>query len=405
MVSSIELENRHCARNYDPLPVVLTRGEGVHVWDDAGNRYIDMMSAYSAVSHGHAHPRLVAVAREQLGRLSIVSRAFHTDKLGPFLERACELTGQEKALPMNTGAEAVETALKAARKWAYDVKAVRPGEAEIIACRGNFHGRTIAVVAMSSEAQYQRGFGPFPPGFRLVDFGDAQALERAITPNTAAFIVEPIQGEAGIVMPPDGYLRACRDICRKHNVLLIADEIQTGLGRTGSMLACDHEGITPDGLVLGKALGGGLMPVSLFLARADVMDRFTPGSHGSTFGGNPLAAAIGLEALDVLVEEDLPGRSASNGEYLMKQLRRIDSPLISEVRGRGLFIGLQIDPSRGSARRVCELLMTRGVLTKETHETVVRLAPPLVISRSEIDIAVGKISDVIGEMDQIRVAS
>jgi ornithine--oxo-acid transaminase len=405
MVSSIELENRHCARNYDPLPVVLTRGEGVHVWDDAGNCYIDMMSAYSAVSHGHAHPRLVAVAREQLGRLSIVSRAFHTDKLGPFLKRACELTGQEKALPMNTGAEAVETALKAARKWAYDVKAVRPGEAEIIACRGNFHGRTIAVVAMSSEAQYQRGFGPFPPGFRLVDFGDAAALERAITPNTAAFIVEPIQGEAGIVMPPDGYLRACRDICRKHNVLLIADEIQTGLGRTGTVLACDHEGVTPDGLVLGKALGGGLMPVSLFLARADVMDRFTPGSHGSTFGGNPLAAAIGLEALDVLVQEDLPGRSASNGEYLMQQLRLIDSPLLSEVRGRGLFIGLEIDPTRGSARRVCELLMARGVLSKETHDTVVRLAPPLIISRSEIDIAVGKISDVIGEMDRIRVAS
>jgi ornithine--oxo-acid transaminase len=405
MVSLLELENRHCARNYDPLPVVLTRGEGIHVWDDAGNRYIDMMSAYSAVSHGHAHPRLVAVAREQLGRLSIVSRAFHTDKLGPFLKRACELTGQDKALPMNTGAEAVETALKAARRWAYDVKAVPPGEAEIIACRGNFHGRTMAAVAMSSEPEYQRGFGPFPPGFRLVDFGDAEALERAITPNTAAFIVEPIQGEAGIVVPPDGYLKACREICRKHNVLLIADEIQTGLGRTGSMLACDHEGVTPDGLVLGKALGGGIMPVSLFLARADVMDRFTPGSHGSTFGGNPLAAAIGLEALDVLVEEDLAAASASNGEYLMKQLRGIDSPLVSEVRGRGLFIGLEIDPSRASARRVCELLMSRGVLSKETHATVVRLAPPLVISRSEIDIAVNQISDVIGEMDRIRVAS
>jgi ornithine--oxo-acid transaminase len=384
--------------------VVLTHGEGIHVWDEAGNRYIDMMSAYSAVSHGHAHPRLVAVAREQLGRLSIVSRAFHTDKLGPFLKRACELTGQDKALPMNTGAEAVETALKAARKWAYDVKAVPPGKAEIIACRGNFHGRTIAAVAMSSEVRYRRGFGPFPPGFRLVDFGDAKALERAITPNTAAFIVEPVQGEAGIVMPPDGYLKACRDICRTHDVLLIADEIQTGLGRTGSMLACDHEGITPDGLVLGKALGGGLVPVSLFLARADVMDRFTPGSHGSTFGGNPLASAIGLEALDVLVEEDLARASASNGEYLMKRLRLIESPLVREVRGRGLFVGLEIDPSRGSARRVCERLMTRGVLSKETHETVVRLAPPLVISRSDIDIAVDKISDVIGEMGQIRVA-
>jgi ornithine--oxo-acid transaminase len=305
---------------------------------------------------------------------------------------------------MNTGAEAVETALKAARKWAYDVKAVPPGKAEIIACRGNFHGRTIAAVAMSSEVRYRRGFGPFPPGFRLVDFGDAEALERAITPNTAAFIVEPVQGEAGIVLPPDGYLKACRDICRTHDVLLIADEIQTGLGRTGSMLACDHEGITPDGLVLGKALGGGLVPVSLFLARADVMDRFTPGSHGSTFGGNPLASAIGLEALDILVEEDLAQASASNGEYLMKRLRCIESPLVREVRGRGLFVGLEIDPSRGSARRVCERLMTRGVLSKETHETVVRLAPPLVISRSDIDIAVDKISDVIGEMGQIRVA-
>jgi ornithine--oxo-acid transaminase len=405
MSSPLELENRYCANNYDPLPVVLTRGEGVHVWDDAGNRYIDMMSAYSAVSHGHAHPRLVAVAREQLGQLSIVSRAFHSDRLGKFLQRACKLTGQDKALPMNTGAEAVETALKAARKWAYEVKGVSPGDAEIIACRGNFHGRTIAAVAMSSEARYQHGFGPFPPGFRLVDFGDAAALERAITANTAAFIVEPIQGEAGIVMPPDGYLEACRDICRRCDVLLIADEIQTGLGRTGSMLACDHAGVTPDCLVLGKALGGGIMPVSLFLARSDVMDVFTPGSHGSTFGGNPLAAAIGLEALNVLVEEDLSLASASNGAYLMSRLRNIDSPLIRDVRGRGLFVGMEIDSALGSARRVCELLMGRGVLSKETHETVVRLAPPLVISRNEIDSAVGKISDAIGEMDRIRVAS
>jgi ornithine--oxo-acid transaminase len=384
---------------------VLTRGEGVYVWDDAGNRYLDMMSAYSAVSHGHAHPRLVDVARKQVGLLSIVSRAFHTDKLGPFLKRACELTGQDKALPMNTGAEAVETALKAARKWAYDVKGIPRGEAEIIACRGNFHGRTIATVAMSTEAQYQRGFDPFPPGFRLVDYGDAKALKKAITPNTAAFLVEPIQGEAGIVVPPDGYLTACQEICRTHDVLLIADEIQTGLGRTGRFLACNHEGVVPDGLVLGKALGGGIMPVSMFLAREDVMNVFNPGDHGSTFGGNPLAAAIGLEALNILVEEDLPGASASNGEYFMKRLRGIDSPLISDIRGRGLFIGMEIDPSEGSARRVCELLMQRGVLSKETHETVVRLAPPLTISRKEIDRAIGKISDVIGEMDRIRVAS
>jgi ornithine--oxo-acid transaminase len=306
---------------------------------------------------------------------------------------------------MNTGAEAVETALKAARKWAYDVKGVPHDRAEIIACRGNFHGRTIAVVAMSSEPQYQRGYGPFPPGFRLVDFGDAAGLEQAITKNTAAFIVEPIQGEAGIIIPPDGYLAACREICSKHNVLLIADEIQTGLGRTGAFLACQHEDVVPDGLVLGKALGGGIMPVSMFLARKDVMNVFSPGTHGSTFGGNPLAAAIGLEALNILVEEDLSGASASNGEYLMNRLRDIDSPLISDIRGRGLFIGMEIDPARASARRVCELLMTRGVLSKETHETVVRLAPPLTIGRREIDAALDKISDVISEMDRIRVAS
>jgi ornithine--oxo-acid transaminase len=405
MTSPIDLENQYCAHNYDPLPVVLTRGEGVYVWDDAGRRYIDMMSAYSAVSHGHAHPRLVEAARRQVARLNIVSRAFHTDKLGPFLKRACELTGQDRALPMNTGAEAVETALKAARKWACDVKGVPENRAEIIACRGNFHGRTIAVVAMSSEARYQRGYGPFPPGFRLVDFGDAAALEQAITANTAAFIVEPIQGEAGIIIPPHGYLSACREICSRHNVLMIADEIQTGLGRTGALLACHHEDVVPDGVALGKALGGGIMPVSMFLAREDVMNVFEPGTHGSTFGGNPLAAAIGLEALDVLVEEDLSGRSASNGEYLLDRLRAIESPLISEVRGRGLFIGLEINPARGSARHVCELLMTRGILSKETHETVVRLAPPLTISRPEIDTAVDKISDVISEMDRIRVAS
>jgi ornithine--oxo-acid transaminase len=405
MISPIDLENQYCAHNYDPLPVVLTRGEGVYVWDDAGHRYIDMMSAYSAVSHGHAHPRLVEVARRQVAQLNIVSRAFHTDKLGPFLRRACELTGQDKALPMNTGAEAVETALKAARKWAYDVKGVPHDRAEIIACRGNFHGRTIAVVAMSSEPQYQRGYGPFPPGFRLVDFGDAAGLEQAITQNTAAFIVEPIQGEAGIIIPPDGYLAACREICSKHNVLLIADEIQTGLGRTGALLACHQEDVVPDGLVLGKALGGGIMPVSMFLARKDVMNVFSPGTHGSTFGGNPLAAAIGLEALNIVVEEDLSGASASNGEYLMNRLRDIDSPLISDIRGRGLFIGMEIDPARASARRVCELLMTRGVLSKETHETVVRFAPPLTIGRREIDAALDKISDVISEMDQIRVAS
>ena len=405
MNSPIELEQRYCAQNYLPLPVVLTRGEGVFVWDDEGNKYLDMMSAYSAVSHGHANPRLVKVAQEQLARLNIVSRAYHTDNLGPFLQRACELTGMDMALPMNTGAEGVETALKAARKWAYEVKGVAPDAAEIIACTGNFHGRTIAVIAMSDEAQYRRGFGPFPPGFILAEYGNLQSLEEKITPNTAAFLVEPVQGEAGIVVPPAGYLKACEQLCRKHNVLLIADEIQTGLGRTGKLLACEHEGVKPDGLILGKALGGGILPVSLFLARREVMSVFTPGDHGSTFGGNPLAAAVGLEALNILVEDDLSACSASMGDYMLTKLRKLDSPMIKEIRGLGLFIGVEIDPALSTAREVCERLMQRGILSKETHDTVVRLAPPLTISRSEIDWALDQIDAVLAEMDRLRLAS
>ena len=405
MNSRIELEQTYCAQNYLPLPVVLTRGEGVFVWDDEGNKYLDMMSAYSAVSHGHANPRLVKVAQEQVARLNIVSRAYHTDKLGPFLQRACELTGMDVALPMNTGAEGVETALKAARKWAYEVKSVAPDAAEIIACTGNFHGRTIAVIAMSDEEQYRRGFGPFPPGFILAEYGNLQSLEEKITPNTAAFLVEPVQGEAGIVVPPAGYLKACEQLCRKHNVLLIADEIQTGLGRTGKLLACEHDGVKPDGLILGKALGGGILPVSLFLARREVMSVFTPGDHGSTFGGNPLAAAVGLEALNILVEDDLSACSASMGDYMLKKLRKLDSPMIKEVRGLGLFIGVEIDPALSTARDVCERLMQRGILSKETHDTVVRLAPPLTISRSEIDWALDQINAVLAEMDRLRLAS
>ncbi len=405
MNSHIDLEARYCAHNYHPLPVVLTRGEGVHVWDDNGRKYLDMMSAYSAVSHGHAHPRLVRVVQEQVGRLNIVSRAFHTDKLGPFLQRACDLTAQDMALPMNTGAEAVETAIKAARKWAYTIKGVAEDKAEIITCTGNFHGRTIAIVAMSDEPQYQSGFGPFPPGFRVVEYGNITALENAINENTAAFLVEPIQGEGGIVVPPAGYLKAAEQLCRKHNVLLIADEVQTGLGRTGKFLACEHEDVHPDGLILGKALGGGILPVSMCLARQEVMNVFTPGDHGSTFGGNPLGAAVGLEALNILIDEDLPGRSATMGAYLMSCLGNLDSPLIKEVRGRGLFIGIELDPSLGSARAVCEALMARGLLSKETHETVVRLAPPLVISDTEIDWAVCQIQEVVGDMDRMRLAS
>ncbi len=405
MNERIELEARYCAHNYHPLPVVLTRGEGVYLWDDAGKKYLDMMSAYSAVSHGHAHPRLVSLVREQVGKLNIVSRAFHTDRLGPFLERACELTGLDMALPMNTGAEAVETAIKAARKWAYTVKGVANDQAEIIACTGNFHGRTIAIVAMSDEPQYKAGFGPFPPGFRLVEYGDIAALEAAITPQTAAFIVEPIQGEGGIVMPPEGYIRAAAELCRKHNVLFIADEIQTGLGRTGRFITCEHEDVVPDGLILGKALGGGVLPVSMFLAKREVMEVFQPGDHGSTFGGNPLGAAVGLEALNILVDERLPERSAEMGAYLKQELEAIDSPMIAEIRGLGLFVGIEIDRQLGAARSICEALMQRGLLSKETHETVVRLAPPLIITKQQIDWAVTQIREVLAELDSLRLAS
>jgi ornithine--oxo-acid transaminase len=398
MNKTIELEDKYCAHNYHPLPVVLVRGEGVYVWDDAGNKYLDMMSAYSAVSHGHAHPKLVKALTEQAGKLAICSRAFHSEKLGTFLQRLCAMTGMDMALPMNTGAEAVETALKAARKWAYKVKGVAADKAEIIACTGNFHGRTIAIVAMSSEAQYKDGFGPFPGGMKLVPYGDADALEKAITPNTAAFLVEPIQGEAGIVVPPAGFLKKAAEICKRHNVLLIADEIQTGLGRTGKLLACQHEGVQPDGLILGKALGGGLLPVSAFLARKDVMEVFHPGDHGSTFGGNPLAAAVGLEALQVLEDEKLADRSAELGAHLMDKLAGLKSPLIKSLRGKGLFVGIEIDPKLARAREICERLMAHGILSKETHETVVRLAPPLVITREQIDWAVERIAAVLKDM-------
>jgi ornithine--oxo-acid transaminase len=405
MSDSMQLEAQYCAHNYHPLPVVLTRGEGVFVWDENGKKYLDMMSAYSAVSHGHANPRLVRLVQEQVARLNIVSRAFYSDRLGPFLARACQLTGMDMALPMNTGAEAVETAIKAARKWAYTVKGVADNKAEIIGCDGNFHGRTIAAVAMSDEPQYQHGFGPFPPGFLNVEYGNLDALRAAINDNTAAFIVEPIQGEGGIIIPPEGYLQAAAELCRQHNVLFIADEIQTGLGRTGKLLACQHEGVKPDGLILGKALGGGILPVSMFLSRRDVMEVFTPGDHGSTFGGNPLGAAVGLEALNILIEEKLTENSAQMGAYLLAELRRIDSPVISDVRGRGLFIGMEIDPEYASARAICEALMARGLLSKETHETVVRLAPPLVIGKAELDWAVHQIRDVIDEIDEVRLAS
>jgi ornithine--oxo-acid transaminase len=393
--SPLHLEASYGAHNYHPLPVVLTRGAGVYLFDDTGRRYLDMMSAYSAVSFGHSHPALVHALTEQAGTLAVTSRAFHTDRLGPFLARLCRMTGMARALPMNSGAEAVETAIKAARKWAYKVKHVPEGQAQILVAEGNFAGRTTTIVGFSSEAQYRDGFGPFAPGFASVPFGDAQALEAAITPHTAAFIVEPIQGEAGIVVPPAGYLKAVREICTRHDVLMMCDEVQTGLGRTGALLACDHEGVKPDGLTLGKALGGGLLPVSAFLARDDVMAQFTPGDHGSTFGGNPLAAAVGLAALELLEHEQLVRRAAQQGDYLMARLRALGHPAITEVRGRGLLVGVEIDPAVASARQVCEALMHEGVLTKDTHGTVVRLAPPLVIEREQIDAAVQALARVL----------
>lgn len=394
-----ELERKHGARIYDPLPVVLVRGRGAHVWDDKGRRYLDLMSAYSAVSHGHSHPRIVAALTRQAQMLAVTSRAYYNTRLPVFLERLCRLTGQDQALPVNTGLEAVEAAIKTVRKWAYKAKGVAADSAEIIACEGNFHGRSSTIVAMSSEPQYRDGFGPFPPGFKLVPFGDSGALERAVTPCTAAFFVEPIQGERGIVVPARGYLAECVRICRRENVLLVADEVQTGLGRTGRLLACDHENVKPDGLILGKALGGGVLPVSAFLARGDVMAVLEPGDHGSTFGGNPLAAAVALEALDVLTDECLVERSAELGEILLSGLRAIDSPLVREIRGVGLFAGIEIDPVWATARDVVVRLLARGILSKDTHGTVVRVAPPLVITRSELDWALKQIRRVLSEIE------
>jgi len=391
----IAREARFGARNYRPLPVVLTRGEGAHLWDVDGKRYIDMTSAYSAVSFGHGHPRLVRVLCEQAARLALTSRAFHTDVLGTFMEALCRATGMDKVLPMNSGAEAVETAIKAARKWGHKVKGIPEGRARIIVANGNFAGRTTTIISFSSEAQYKDGFGPLTPGFDSVPFGDASAVERAITPATAAFLVEPIQGEGGIIVPPDGYLREVRALCRRHDVLMICDEVQTGLGRTGRLFAVDHEGVKPDAMTLGKALGGGLLPVSAFAARADVMDVFNPGDHGSTFGGNPLAAAVAVEALAVLREEELVERSAELGAHLMRRLRSIAHPAIREVRGRGLLVGIDIDPAWCGGRAFCERLLKGGVLTKETRESVVRLAPPLVIERSTLDAAIDAIEGTL----------
>jgi ornithine--oxo-acid transaminase len=398
MSERIALERRHGATNYDPLPIVLTRGEGPWLWDEQGRRYLDMLSAYSAVSFGYGHPRLVAAFTEQAKRLAVTSRAFHSDRLPPFLAKLCEVTGMDRALPMSTGAEGVESAIKCVRKWAYNVKKVPRDRAEIIVCEGNFHGRTTTIVGFSSEPQYRDGFGPYAAGaFKHVPFGDARALEAAITPHTAAFLVEPVQGEAGIVVPPEGYLKECERICRAHNVLLIADEVQTGLGRTGKVLAIHHENVRPDGIILGKALGGGRMPVSAFCAREDVMAVFRPGDHGSTFGGNALGATVGLASLELLLEEKLADRSAQLGDYLLGRLKAISSPVIREVRGKGLLIGLELDPRHVSARAFVETLLKHGILSKDTHGTVARFAPALIVQREELDWAVARVIDALRE--------
>jgi ornithine--oxo-acid transaminase len=394
----IALEKTVAAANYDPLPVVLTEAKGVWASDAQGRRYLDMMSAYSAVSLGHGHPRILNAMMEQASRLAVTSRAYHTELLGPFLERLVQIAGLDMALPMNTGAEAVETAIKAARRWGYRTKKIAPDRAEIIVADNNFHGRTTTIVGFSSDEYYRDGFGPFAGGFTLVPFGDASAVEAAITGNTCAVLIEPIQGEAGIVVPPEGYLRELRALCDRHNILLILDEVQSGLGRTGRWFAHQHEEIKPDGLILGKALGGGVYPVSAFVATRELMSVFNPGSHGSTFGGNALAARIGLEALAIIEEEHLVERSAEMGRYLLDRLRAMRSNIVKDVRGRGLWVGVEVDPNVVSARTVCDALLENGVLSKDTHGTVLRFAPPLTISRDEIDWGMERIERVFARV-------
>jgi len=387
--------DKYSAHNYHPLPVVLERGEGVRVWDVDGNRYMDMLSGYSALNQGHRHPAIVAAAHEQIDQLTLTSRAFHNDQMGPFLKELCEATGFERALPMNTGAEAVETAIKMVRKWGYKVKGVAAGKAEIIVCENNFHGRTTTIVGFSSEEQYRDGFGPFTPGFKTIPYGDAAALEAAITENTVGFLFEPLQGEGGVVVPPDGFIKKARELCTKHGVALMADEIQTGLGRTGRLFCCDWESVRPDVLIVGKALGGGLYPVSAAIADEEFMNVFHPGDHGSTFGGNPLGAAIGRASLKVILEEKLPQRADELGQWFTKQLKAIGSPHVKEIRGKGLMIGVEIKVESGTARPFCEALEERGVLAKETHHQVIRFAPPLTITQEELEFALEQATGVL----------
>ncbi|HJW42393.1 MAG TPA: ornithine--oxo-acid transaminase [Rhizomicrobium sp.] len=391
----IRREGRLGAHNYAPLDVVLTRGQGVYVWDVDGRCYLDCLAAYSAVNQGHCHPKILAAMTEQAARLTLTSRAFRNDQLVPFYEELCALTHSHKVLPMNSGAEAVESALKLARKWGYEVKGVPEGEAEIIVCANNFHGRTIAIVGFSTEQSSRQGFGPFAPGFRVIPFGDVAALAAAITPNTVAFLVEPIQGEAGVIIPPTGYLKAARALCTKHNVQLILDEIQTGLGRTGRLLAEEHEGVEADLTLIGKALSGGFYPVSAVLSNSEVMDVLHPGEHGSTFGGNPLACAVARAALKVIIDENLVEASARLGAKLLANLKSIPSSRVKEVRGRGLMIAIELHADAGGARRVCERLLERGLLAKETHEHIIRIAPPLVLTEGQSDWIAGQFDAVL----------
>ncbi len=387
--------DRYSAHNYHPLPIVLERGEGEWVWDVEGKKYFDCLSAYSAVNQGHRHPAITEAAKRQLDRLTLTSRAFHNDQMGPFLKDLCEISGYERALPMNSGAEAVETAIKAVRRWGYCYKEIPDDKAEIIVCDNNFHGRTTTIISFSTEPSYRAGFGPLTPGFVVIPYGDVAALEAAITPNTAAFMVEPLQGEGGVVVPPDGYLRDAAAVCKRHRVLLVADEIQTGLGRTGKIFCSEWEGVRADVVLVGKALSGGFYPVSAMLSDSEVMDVFQPGDHGSTFGGNPLGSAIARAALRVIVDEKLPERAQELGSWFMDELRKIDSPHVEEVRGRGLMIGVVVKEESGPARPFCEALMERGILAKETHEQVIRFAPPLVVQRETLAWALEQTAEVL----------
>jgi ornithine--oxo-acid transaminase len=391
----LALADRYAAHNYHPLPVVIAEAEGAWVTDVEGDRYLDMLAAYSALNFGHRHPRLVAAAHRQIDRLTLTSRAFHNDTFPIFCRDLAELAGKDMVLTMNTGAEAVETAIKTARRWGYDVKGVAPDRAKIIVADGNFHGRTVTIVSFSSDPSAQAGFGPFTPGFEVVPYGDIEALRAAVDDDTVAFLVEPIQGEAGIIVPPDGYLRAARELCTERDALLMADEIQSGLGRTGTTFAVEHEGVVPDVYILGKALGGGIIPLSAVVANRDVLGVFKPGEHGSTFGGNPLACAIGIEVVDMLREGTYQRASAELGAWLAQALRDAGVPQIAEVRGRGLWIGIELTPDAGEARVACERLMERGVLAKDTHETTIRLAPPLCVTREDLEWALERIVEVL----------